>query len=152
MSSTNKKWSTLMSVRLWNFFEVAPKKQDFWPKINIIQGKLVYFVNVHTTNDSESKRGKIRLSNWFDLYCIGQIYGGDFAKKLWPSQDIWSGCLTIFPLNAGWVYLTQPIQLFSRAWKIFANTYIIDLLKLNLKASKNKDYFFMFQYFHITRF
>ena len=38
MSSTNKKWSTLMSVRLWNFFEVAPKKQDFWPKINILKG------------------------------------------------------------------------------------------------------------------
>ena len=28
----------LASVRLWNFLVVGPKKQDFWPKINILEG------------------------------------------------------------------------------------------------------------------
>ena len=26
----------------------------------------------------------------FDRYYIGQIYVGDFAKKLWPSQNTWT--------------------------------------------------------------
>ena len=28
----------LISVRLWDLKMVGPKKQDFWPKINILKG------------------------------------------------------------------------------------------------------------------
>ena len=31
-------YQQLISVRLWNFKEGGPKKQDFWPKINILKG------------------------------------------------------------------------------------------------------------------
>ena len=27
-----------ISVRLWNFKDVDPKKQDFWPKTNMLKG------------------------------------------------------------------------------------------------------------------
>ena len=30
------------------------------------------------------------LHRRFDCYYMGQIYGGDFAKNLWPSQNIWT--------------------------------------------------------------
>ena len=30
--------SILISVRLWNLKMVGPKKQEFWPKINILKG------------------------------------------------------------------------------------------------------------------
>ena len=28
----------IISVRLWNFKDGGPKKQDFWPKINVLKG------------------------------------------------------------------------------------------------------------------
>ena len=30
--------ATVISVGLWNLKMVGPKKQDFWPKINILKG------------------------------------------------------------------------------------------------------------------
>ena len=43
---------------------VGPKKQDFWPRINLLKGK--YFVNA--MNDGSSKSTKIVLSKLiFDI-------------------------------------------------------------------------------------
>ena len=39
---------------------VVPKKQDFWPKINILKGNPLYFGN--TMKASSSKSAKIVLS------------------------------------------------------------------------------------------
>ena len=36
------KYILIMSFRLWNFKMVDPKKQDFWPKINILKGYFVF--------------------------------------------------------------------------------------------------------------
>ena len=44
-----------MSVQLWNFKEVGPKKLDFWPRINILKG--FFFLNY-----GSSKSAKIVLS------------------------------------------------------------------------------------------
>ena len=46
------------------------------------------FIKVHIFWDGH----KIlrNLHRRFDCYYMGQIYGGDFAKNLWPSQNIWT--------------------------------------------------------------
>jgi hypothetical protein len=39
---------------------VAPKKQDFWPRINILEG--IFFKKNHSMNYGSSKSAKIILS------------------------------------------------------------------------------------------
>ena len=38
LSSLIQPWYVLVSVRLWNFKDGGPNKQEFWPKINILKG------------------------------------------------------------------------------------------------------------------
>ena len=38
----------------------------------------------------ESQKILQNLPCIFDRYYIRQIYGGDFAKQLWPSQNTWT--------------------------------------------------------------
>ena len=48
--------STLISVRLWNFKELGPKKQDFWPRNNMPKGKKMK--RKLSVNVSSSKIGR----------------------------------------------------------------------------------------------
>ena len=50
----------LISVWLWNFKDGGPKKQDFWPRINILKGNLKK--ENPSMNYGSSKSAKIVLS------------------------------------------------------------------------------------------
>ena len=49
----------VMPVRMWNFKDGGSKKQDFWPRINILKG---FFEKNSSMNYGSSKSAKIVLS------------------------------------------------------------------------------------------
>ena len=69
-------YHTLISARLWNFKD--PKKQDFWPRINILEGNFIKKFRRRIT--VHQKLGVILEKKVVQIY-DDQEYGNSILKE-----------------------------------------------------------------------
>ena len=72
----------LRIYELFLSFLPSQEKFSYFKCFTMGEIRLKFIYSIRPQNFAKSLR--------FDHYYIGQIYGGDFAKNLWPSQNIWT--------------------------------------------------------------